>query len=60
MLMETVSTDTRIEVERRLARIEGEEGVRILRACESGSRAWRFASEDSDYDVRFLYLRPLD
>lgn len=38
--------------------VEREEGVRIVYACESGSRAWGFASEDSDYDVRFLYLHP--
>ncbi|MFP4979384.1 nucleotidyltransferase domain-containing protein [Paenibacillus sp. CN-4] len=37
--------------------IETEEGVRILYACESGSRAWGFPSKDSDYDVRFLYIR---
>jgi len=43
-----------------LARIEQEKNVRILHAVESGSRAWGFASPDSDYDVRFIYLRPLE
>ena len=44
----------------RLAAIERAESVRVLYACESGSRAWGFASPDSDYDVRFLYIRPRD
>lgn len=39
-----------------LDHIEEDEQVRIFYACESGSRAWGFASRDSDYDVRFLYL----
>jgi predicted nucleotidyltransferase len=39
-----------------LARLELERNVRVLYACESGSRAWGFASRDSDYDVRFLYV----
>nr|WP_281261204.1 nucleotidyltransferase domain-containing protein [Desmospora activa] len=42
-----------------LTRMENEEGVTILYAAESGSRAWGFASADSDYDVRFIYKRPV-
>ena len=38
--------------------IEASFGVKILLAVESGSRAWDFASRDSDYDVRFIYSRP--
>lgn len=38
--------------------IEARHGVRIVYACESGSRAWGFASPDSDYDIRFLFIRP--
>lgn len=44
----------------RLNAIEQAELVRILYACESGSRAWGFASPDSDYDVRFIYVHPRD
>ena len=42
-----------------LADVERREGVRVLLGVESGSRAWGFASADSDYDVRFIYVRPL-
>jgi len=42
-----------------LACIEREHQVTILFACESGSRGWGFASPDSDYDVRFVYLHRL-
>ena len=41
----------------KLAQIEREEDVKILHAVESGSRAWGFPSPDSDYDVRFIYVR---
>ena len=40
----------------KLDEIENRENVRILLAVESGSRAWGFASPDSDYDVRFIYV----
>ncbi|MEM1083956.1 MAG: nucleotidyltransferase domain-containing protein [Verrucomicrobiota bacterium] len=42
-----------------LAEIEREYRIEILYACESGSRAWGFASPDSDYDIRFLFRRPM-
>lgn len=44
----------------KLKEIEERENVRILHGVESGSRAWGFASPDSDYDVRFIYVRPVD
>jgi predicted nucleotidyltransferase len=40
--------------------IEERENVKILHCIESGSRAWGFASPDSDYDVRFIYVRPIE
>ena len=44
----------------KLAEIEKNENVRIIHAVESGSRAWVFASPDSDYDVIFIYVRPTE
>lgn len=41
----------------KLKQIESEYNVRVLFAVESGSRAWGFASPDSDYDIRFVYQR---
>lgn len=43
-----------------LKQIEKEYDVKILYACESGSRAWGFPSDDSDYDVRFIYVHKKD
>jgi len=45
-------------IQQQIANIENEYHVRVLYACESGSRAWGFASPDSDYDVRFIYVQP--
>lgn len=52
--------DMRTEILRRLADIESKYDVKILLAVESGSRAWGFASWDSDYDVRFVYVHKKD
>ena len=48
------------EIKAKLSQIEQRENIRILYACESGSRAWGFASPDSDYDVRFIFVRPVE
>lgn len=55
-----IPEEIRVEIMRRLAAVEEKEGVRILLAIESGSRAWGFASPNSDFDVRFIYARPQD
>ena len=50
----------RKKIKEQLRRIEDAENIKILLAVESGSRAWGFASPDSDYDVRFIYIRRLE
>lgn len=44
----------------KLEQIELDYNIKIIHAVESGSRAWGFASKDSDFDVRFIYVRPLE
>lgn len=44
------------QIEIELKKLEEEKDIKILYAVESGSRAWGFASTDSDWDVRFLYI----
>jgi tRNA nucleotidyltransferase (CCA-adding enzyme) len=53
-----VELPTRLRITDVLEEIEREEVVTILFAVESGSRAWGFPSPDSDFDVRFVYVRP--
>ena len=47
-----------ILVPQKLREMEKEYNMEVLLAVESGSRAWGFASPDSDFDVRFIYKRP--
>lgn len=54
-----VSPAMRATISEHLAQIEARHEVSILFACESGSRGWGFASPDSDYDVRFIYVHRL-
>jgi predicted nucleotidyltransferase len=59
-LDEPIPNYDRDELMSRLRAAEIEHDVKIVYACESGSRAWGFASPDSDFDVRVLYVRRTD
>ncbi len=52
-----IESTIKVEILNRLRNTEEKKSVRILMAIESGSRAWGFASPNSDYDVRFIYVR---
>ncbi len=52
--------ETRAKIMDQIKEIQCQENVKVLFACESGSRAWGFPSVDSDYDVRFLYVHPAE
>lgn len=49
--------DITAQIRNKLEEIEREENVQVILAVEAGSRAWGFAAPDSDYDVRFIYVR---
>ena len=50
----------RAEIIKQLKQLEQERKIKILYAVESGSRAWGFASTNSDWDVRFIYVHDYD
>jgi len=48
------------EIKKELLNLEKQHDIKVLYAVESGSRAWGFASTDSDWDVRYIYIHHLD
>ena len=53
-------TSIKAYIQNKLEQLAADTNVKILLAVESGSRAWGFPSADSDYDVRFIYIRDRD
>lgn len=58
MVIKQQGIDMKEEIIAVLRDIENQHGIKIVYACESGSRAWGFPSTDSDFDVRFIYIHP--
>lgn len=54
-----IDDDVFMYVNKELDNLEEEFNIQIIYAVESGSRGWGFANENSDYDVRFIYVRDL-
>jgi len=48
------------EIMKLIREVEKKHNINIIWAIESGSRAWGFASEDSDYDIRCMHIGKLD
>jgi uncharacterized protein len=59
-LPDSFSPDAVAAIDARLDQICREHGVSIPLAIESGSRAGGFPSPDSDYDCRFVFVRPIN
>ena len=52
--------NTEQHIKTKLEEIAEKYRIKVLYACETGSRAWGFPSPDSDYDVRIIYMHEPD
>jgi uncharacterized protein len=48
------------KIMKEIKRLKEENEVRVLFAVEAGSRTWGVSSENSDYDVRFVYIHKIE
>ena len=55
-----MNEDYKVKISAALSEMESRHDCRVLFAVESGSRAWGFASPESDFDVRGVFIKPLD
>lgn len=58
--LDSINKSDAIQIKQAITQVCNSYNVTCLHAIESGSRAWGFASPDSDYDVRLLYCHPLN
>ena len=58
--MKNITDEMYSYIQSQLKKIEKENNITLLYAIESGNRGWGFSNEESDYDVRFIFKRPLD
>ena len=48
------------KIQNLLKQIEKDNNIKIIFAIENGSRSWGMASKDSDFDVRFVFVRGIN
>ena len=54
-----VAKETKKEIRQHLDQLKVSLNVDIIFAVEMGSSAWGFYSDNSDYDIRFIYRNPM-
>jgi len=55
-----IESEMKEKIIKKIQEIESEKGIKVLLACETGSRGWGFPSPNSDYDIRLIYVHQRD